>query len=39
MPGFESGTTHLRAEFPSAKNAELQAHFLLKAIEQCVDPS
>ncbi|WP_454818942.1 dsDNA nuclease domain-containing protein [Labrys neptuniae] len=39
MPAFESGTTHLRAEFPSAKMPELQAHFLLKAIEQCVDPS
>lgn len=39
MPAFESGTAHLSAEFPSAKKAELQAHFLLKAIEQCVDPS
>jgi len=39
MPVFESGMDHLRAEFPSAKKAELQAHFLLKAIEQCVDLS
>jgi hypothetical protein len=39
MPAFESGTNHLRAEFPSAKKAELQANFLLKAIEQCVDLS
>lgn len=39
MPVFESGMTHLSAEFPSAKKVELQAHFLLKAIEQCVDPS
>lgn len=39
MPVFESGTAHLLAEFPSAKKAELQAHFLLKAVEQCVDPS
>jgi len=39
MPAFKSGTDHLRAEFSSAKKAELQAHFLLKAIEQCVDLS
>lgn len=39
MPAFESGMNHLRAEFPSAKKAELQANFLLKAIEQCVDLS
>jgi len=39
MPVFESGLAHLRAQFPSVKKAELQAHFLLKAIEQCVDPS
>jgi len=39
MPFFERGTTHLRARFPTAKKAELQAHFLLKAIEQCVDQS
>lgn len=39
MPAFESGMNHLRAEFPSARKAELQAIFLLKAIEQCVDRS
>lgn len=39
MPVFEGGTAHLRTEFPTAKKAELQAHFLLKAIEQCVDLS
>ncbi|QTL02213.1 DUF4297 domain-containing protein [Aquabacter sp. L1I39] len=39
MPVFDSGVAHLRAKFPSAKKAELQAHFLLKAIEQCVDLS
>lgn len=39
MSIFENGTDHLRVEFPLAKKAELQAHFLLKAIEQCVDLS
>lgn len=39
MPFLESGMDHLRKEFPMAKNAELKAHFLLKAIEQCADLS
>ncbi|CAK0758381.1 hypothetical protein CCP1ISM_8190002 [Azospirillaceae bacterium] len=36
---FDSGLDHLRTAFPTAKKAELQAHFLLKAIEKCVDQS
>ena len=36
---FESGLDHLKTVFPNAKKAELQAHFLLKAIEKCVDLS
>jgi len=39
MPVVESVMTKLVAEFPKVKKAELQAHLLLKAIEQCVDPS
>ncbi|WP_249693014.1 dsDNA nuclease domain-containing protein [Stappia sp. WLB 29] len=39
MPIFERGTKHLREKFPATKEVELQAHFLLKAVEQCVDPS
>lgn len=36
---FGSGLDHLRTVFPTAKKAELEAHFLLKAIEKCVDLS
>lgn len=39
MPVFVSGVESLRSKFPAARKAELQAHFLLKAIEQCVDQS
>ena len=37
MSALESGTSFLQVKFPSTKKPELQAHFLLKAIEQCVD--
>lgn len=36
---FESGLDHLGTVFPDVKKAELQAHFLMKAIEKCVDLS
>ncbi len=36
---FDNAVDHLQAEFPWVKLPELQAHFLLKAIEKCVDPS
>ncbi|PRX10006.1 UNVERIFIED_ORG: uncharacterized protein DUF4297 [Martelella mediterranea] len=36
---FDMALAHLRAEHSGVKLHELQAHFLLKAIEKCVDPS
>lgn len=33
---FKSGVNHLEAAFPALKQAELQAHFLLRAINKCV---
>lgn len=39
MSVLQSGLDHLLTAFPTTKKAELQAHFLLKAIEKCVDLS
>ncbi|GAN97724.1 hypothetical protein Geu3261_0238_001 [Komagataeibacter europaeus NBRC 3261] len=36
---FEGGVMHLGTAFPKIKKVELQAYFLLKAIEKCVDLS
>lgn len=36
---FDSGLDHLRTVFPTARKVELQALFLWKAIEKCVDLS